>query len=193
MCGSLGRWRDNQQRELPWLAGGAFSALQRVSVTPPTGAGVQMIERFLVGGERDAATVQDAVNRCLGAVGDPGPPLPPDARGALVDAVERFFDLLGDVYGELHPVVRDGHRRYVDQTLAQWQRRLDAAADDIEERALLLAGFHTPIPPPPKRPRGSRDHPGVALAFVVLALLGAGVMLYAVLHGWPMEPFDFAF
>ena len=188
----LGKWRDNQQRELPWLAGAAFSALQRANVKPPAGAGVKTLERFLVGVERDENVVLDAINRCVAAVGDPGPPLPLDARGALVDAVERFFDLLADVYAALHPVVRDGHRRYVDQVLDQWQPRLDAAAADIEDRALRLSGVNRPVGAPAKRPRGSRDRPGVALLFVVLALLGAAVMLYAVLHGWPMEPFDFA-
>ena len=187
----LGRWRDNQQRELPWSAGAAFSALHRVDVPPPSGASVQTLERFLVGGERNPDAVRDAINRCHSALGQPAPPLPPDAQGALVAAVERFFDLLADLYGALHPVVRDGHRRYVDQVLAQWQPRLDAAAAEIDERAEVLAGLHTPWTPPAKRHRGSKDRPGVALAFVVLAVLGAALMLYAVLNGWPMEPFEF--
>ena len=193
VCATLAGWQERGHRELPWLAGPAFSGLGRLSVPAPSGSDAQLLERFLIGAQSDAAQVEAAIQRCFAAAGDTASAYPPDARGALVTAVERFFDLLAEAYAELSTVVRDGHRRYADQTVDQWRPRLDAAAADIAERVAVLLGQVERPKPPVKRPWGSKDRPWVAFGFVVVALLTAGLVLYMVLHGWPMEPFDFAF
>ena len=193
VCAALSGWQERGHRELPWLAGPAFSALGRLSVPAPSGTDAQVLERFLIGAPSDAAQVSGAIQRCSDARDDTPNAYPPDARGALVTAVERFFDLLADAYAELSTVVRDGHRRYADQTIEQWRPRLDAAAADIQERVAVLLGEVERPAPPVKRPWGSKDRPWVAFGFVVVALLTAGLVLFMVLHGWPMEPFDFAF
>ena len=191
VCRTLRRWNEHQQRELPWLAGPGLSALRRTGVTPPPAGDLKTVERFLVGVETDPQAVRAAIDRCVAAAGDPGPPLPPDAIGALDDAVRRFFELLVRAFTELHQSVRTGHRRNADEIIALWQDRLDAAAEDIDERAKVLSGERPVSAPRPKPARGSRDHPGCALAFVVIALLTAAVLVWAVVHGWPAQPVEF--
>jgi hypothetical protein len=192
VCATLRRWIDHQQRELPWLAGPCLSAVHRVGVTPPSGGDLRIVQRFLVGAEADAPTVIEAINRCIAAAGDPGPALPPDAQGALAAAVERFFELLTAAYGQLHAAVRTGHRRDTEKVIAQWQERLDDAADDVDERAQVLSGERPTIAPAPKPSWGNRDRPGCALTFVVVALLTAAALVWGVLSGWPAEPFPFS-
>ena len=99
-------------------------------------------------------------------------------------------ELLVSVYGELHAAVRSGHRRDTDELIARWQPRLDDAADEVDDRAKLLSGQRPP-PVRAKRPWGTRDRPGCALAFVALALVAAAAMVWAVLQGWPAEPVSF--
>ena len=182
------RWRERDHRELPWLAGDIFSAFSAAGVPSPSGRDTHVLGRFLVGAETDVDAVRDAIDRAGSA--PQGPPLPPDARGALVDAVDHAFDELVKLYTALHPVVRDGHRRYVDEVLDDHRSRMDAAVADVHERARVLAGVAQP-PPPPRRRRGPKDRNGVAIAFVLLALFGAMVMVYLVLQGWPLVSYDF--
>lgn len=191
VCQTLRRWNAHQHRELPWLAGPGLSALRRTGVTPPPAGDLKTVERFLVGAETDPQAVMAAVDRCVAEAGERGAPLPPDASGALADAVDRFFDLLVAAFAQLHQPVGAGHRRKVDEIIALWQDRLDEAADDIEERAKVLSGEHRVAAPPPKPAWGSRDRPGCALAFVVIALLTAAVLVWAVMQGWPAQPVDF--
>ena len=181
-------WNDRGQRELPWLAGPAFSALQLLGVTLPRGPDVLVVERFLVGTPTSPERLASALDSCEVAAGGASPGLAPDARGAVVEGTERFFELLAQTYEELHPSVRDGSRRITDEIVALWQRRLDSAADDLHFRATRLV---TPSAPPPRERRkitGRRrraDRPGFALLFVVVALLTAAYMLWMVLQGWP--------
>lgn len=189
VCSKLQLWRDRGQRELPWLAGPAFSALASVSVAPPEGADLTVLKRFLIGMEADAPLVLESIDRCAVEAGPPGPPLPPDARGALVDATDRFFDLLAEAYGSMHTTVRTGHRRYVEDLLAEWQPRLDEAAADIKERADVLQGRRRPAAAPPRKPVPERS--GLAAFFVLLALLGATAVLWLVVQGWPLVPVGF--
>ena len=187
VCRTFEQWRKHSQRELPWLAGPAFSALNVIAVAPPDGEEVRVLERFLVGAETDPGRVRTAIVACSGEALPA--PQPPDARGALVDAVDRFFIELGETYTELHQAIRDGHRRYADDTFAQRQPALDDAADAIEERTLVLRG-RAHVQPPPGRP--VRDRGAFAVVFAALALLTAGVVVWLVLQGWPMQrvPFD---
>ena len=152
-----------------------------------------MVQRFLIGAESDAEAVMAAIDGCVAEAGDPGPPIPPDARGAVADAVDRFFDLLAAAYARMHEPARSGHRRDLDDLVAQWQPRLDEAATDVEERAKVLAGRTPAVPVAAKRPWGTRDRPGCALGFVVVALVTAAALVWAVLHGWPAEPVSFGF
>ena len=186
VCRTFEQWRQHAQRELPWLAGPAFSALASIDVPPPAGADIRVLERFLVGGETDAARVRTAIVACS-AQSLPAPQ-PQDARGALVDAVERFFTELGETYAELHASIRNGHRRYADDTVAQHQAGLDDAAAAIEERTLVLKGLAR-IPPPP--PRTVRDRGSFAVVFAALALATAAVVVWLVLQGWPVQPVPF--
>ena len=191
VCATLRRWTERQQRELPWLAGPALSAVRRAGVTVESGGSLRVVQRFLVGAEADAGAVRGAVHRCLDEAGDAGPPLPPDAAGALAQAVEHFFDLLTTVYAELHEPVRSGHRRDAEDVIARWQSRLDDAADEIDERAKVLTGERSVTAAAPKPGWGNRDRPGCALGFVVVALLTAAVLVWAVMHGWPAQPLEF--
>ena len=186
VCRTFEQWRVRSQRELPWLAGPAFSALSTIDVAPSAGDHVRVLERFLVGAETDAGKIRTAIVTCSG---EPLPaPQPPDARGALVEAVERFFAELGDIYAEMHHSVRDGHRRYADDTIAARQSDLDAAAAAIEERTLVLRGLARVAPPPA---RTVRDRAAFAVVFAALALLTATVVVWLVLQGWPMQPVPF--
>jgi hypothetical protein len=191
VCATLRRWSEHQQRELPWLAGPCLSAVHRAGVTVPSTGHLHVVQRFLVGAEAEPDTVLAAIDHCLAEVGDAGPELPPDARGALAAAVDRFFELLTSAYAQLHHPVRTGHRRDAEDVIALWQPRLDDAADDVDERAKVLTGQRQVAPPPSKPPRGTRDRPGCALVFVVLALLTAFLLVSAVLQGWPAQPVDF--
>ena len=186
VCRTFEQWRQRPQRELPWLAGPAFSALNAIDVPPPAGDDVRTLERFLVGAETDAARVRTAIVSCS-AEGLPAAQ-PPDARGALVDAVERFFAVLGDVYEELHASIRNGHRRYADDTVEQRQDDIDEAAAAIEERTLVLRGL-VHVPAPPARP--VRDRGAFAVVFAALAVAVAAMVVWLVLQGWPMEPLPF--
>jgi len=191
VCAALRSWRQHGQRELPWLAGPVFSALGAASLPAPTGPDVTTLERFLLGVETDPVRVSSAID-AVSAAGADAPTLPPDARGTLVDAVEEFFTTLATVYATVSDTVREGHRRYVDDQIAEAQPRLDAAVALVHERARLLGRVEQPTP---KRrvTRHHRDRNAVAIGFVLLALIGACVMVYAVLMGWPMEPLDFGF
>ena len=186
VCRTFDQWRTHAQRELPWLAGPAFSALAAIEVPPPAGEEVRVLERFLLGAETDAGRVRTAIVACSA---DPlPPPQPPDARGTLVDAVERFFAELADTYAALHHAIREGHRRYANDTVADRQATLDDAAAAIEERTLVLRGMaHVPVPPP----RPVRDRGAFAVVFAALALLTAAVVVWMVLQGWPMAPVPF--
>lgn len=186
VCGTFAQWRQRSQRELPWLAGPAFSALSAIDVSPPAGEDVRTLERFLVGAETDAGRVRTAIAACS-AEGLPSAQ-PPDARGALVDAVERFFGLLAEVYAELNPSVREGHRRYANDTVDRRVDDLDEAAAVIEERTLVLRGrAHVPAPPV----RKVRDRSAFAVVFAALAVAVAAVVVWLVLQGWPMAPVPF--
>ena len=191
VCASLQRWRDKGERELPWLAGPGLSALGRVAAAPRAGTELHVLERFLVGAETDPDRVRIAV-AILEAREEPGIALAPDARGALAAAAARFFDLLGMTYAACHRAVRDGQRRRVDDIVAQWQPQLDAAAEQIEERAQVLTegAAHTPVIPPARR---VPDRGLFAVAFVILALVGAGCVLWLVLQGWPIRSVDLPF
>ena len=191
VCATLRRWHEHQQRELPWLAGPGLSALRRAGVSAPSDGDLRIVQRFLVGAESDAQSVLRAIERCAAEAGDPGPPMPPDARGALADAVDRFFDLLTAAYAQVHVPVRTGHRRDADDVIALWQPRLDDAADDVDERAKVVTGEHAVRSAPAKLAWGSRDRPGCALAFVVVALLVAAGLVWSVMNGWPAEPIPF--
>lgn len=118
--------------------------------------------------------------------------IPPDARGALAAAAARFFDLLGLTYAACHRAVRDGQRRRVDDIVAQWRPQLDAAAAEIEERALVLTEGrgHAQVAAPPRR---VPDRAGFAVVFTILALLGAGAVLWLVQQGWPIKTVDLPF
>ncbi|HVM20703.1 MAG TPA: hypothetical protein VM307_12160 [Egibacteraceae bacterium] len=188
VCDSLATWRRHGQRELPWLAGPVFSSLAHLGVGPPTAPAASIVERFLVGDTVAPADVRDAVAQCIADAGEEGPPLPPDMRGALVDSVERFFDLLAGTYRDLRRPVINGHRRTADDTIDQWRPRLDAAARDVAERADVVAGRVQRTTP---RARGAADRPGVALGFAVVAVVLAAVVLFLVSNGWPMSPVRF--
>lgn len=186
VCRTFDQWRKRSQRELPWLAGPAFSALNAIGVAPPAGEDVRVLERFLLGAETDPVRVRTAIVAC--STEALPAPQPPDARGALVDAVERFFVELGETYSELHHAIRDGHRRYADDTVAARRPALDDAAATIEERTLVLRGMAHVQPPPPRK---VRDHGALAVVFAALALLTAAVVVWMVLQGWPMQPVPF--
>ena len=190
VCAMLRRWNERGQRELPWLAGPALSAVGRAGVVVTPDGSVRVVQRFLVGAEADAGAVLGAIDRCLAEAADAGPALPPDAAGALADAVEHFFDLLTALYAELHDPVRTGHRRDAEDLIARWQPRLDDAADDVDERAKVLTGERRVTTSAPKRAWGTRDRPGCAVGFVVVALLTAAVLVWAVMHGWPAQPLE---
>lgn len=193
VCATLRTWSAQGQGELPWLAGPGLSAVRRAGAAVPFDEDLKVIERFLVGAQADAHIVEAAVDRCAEHAGDPGPALPPDAGGALAEAVEHFFELLTGAYAQLHAPVRGAHRRDADQVLAQWRPRLDEAGDEAQERAKVLTG-ERPVATARRKPaRGSRDRPGCAIAFVGAALLTAAVMVWAVLHGWPAQPVDLPF
>lgn len=191
VCESMQRWRDRNERELPWLAGPGLSALGRVAAAPAAGQELQVLERFLVGAESDPQRVRVAI-AILEAREDRGFVVPPDARGALADAATRFFDLLALAYAACHRAVRDGQRRRVDDIVAQWRPQLDAAAREIEERALVLieGPAHTKVVPPARR---VPDRGAFAVVFVILALLGAGGVLWLVQQGWPIKTVDLPF
>lgn len=186
VCATFAQWRQHSQRELPWLAGPAFSALNAIDVPPPAGDQVRVLERFLVGAETDPGRVRTAIVACSGETLPA--PQPPDARGALVDAVDRFFGELTQTYDELHQAIRDGHRRYADDTVAARQPALDAAADAIEDRSLVLRGLAHVAPPPARK---VRDRGAFAVVFAALALMTAAVVVWLVLQGWPMQPVPF--
>ena len=189
VCRTFAQWRSRSQRELPWLAGPAFSALGAVAIPPPAGEDVRVVERFLLGAETDPQRVRASIEACKADAEEPVAQ-PPDARGALLAAVERFFDVLGETYAQLHRPVRDGHRRYVDEAVSERQPALDLAASDIRERTLVLRGRAPVVAPPPRR---VPDRAGLALGFVLLALLTAATIVWLVLQGWPMEPVPFDF
>lgn len=147
-----------------------------------------VVERFLIGAETRPEHVEDAVVALELEGLRPEPPLPPDARGVLLDAVDRYYALLGDAYGEVSAEVQLGHRRTTDTLLEQWQVRLDQAADEIEERVLVLVGTPRAAPAPARR--RVRDHAGLALGFVLIALGLAATVIWLVLQGWPMQPVD---
>lgn len=173
---------------MPWLAGPLFTALAPLKVAPPSGSDVTAVERFLIGAQTQPGHVDDAIVALELEGIRPEPALPPDARGVLLDAVDRYYALLGDAYGEVSDEVQAGHRRTVETLLQQWQVRLDEAAGEIEERVLVLVGTPRPAPAAPRR--RVRDHPGLALAFVVVALGMATAVMWLVLQGWPMQPVD---
>lgn len=153
---------------------------------PPRPA-VRTVGRFLVGAETDADAVLDAVDRCIALAGDEGPPLPPDARGVLIDATDRFFDLLSEAYGDVHTAVRRDDPGAADRAVDRWQIELRGAAEDVDDRAAVLRGLR---PTPANGPRDGRspaDHPGLAMAFVALAIVTAAVVMWLVLHGWPAQ------
>ena len=191
MCAALRRWRDHQQRELPWLAGGFLSAVGRAGVSVASTPDLRAVQRFLVGAEADADAVGAAINGCLDAAGEPGPAVAPDARGALVQASDHYLELLTTAYTQLHQPVRTGHRRDADDVVRLWQTRLDDAADAVDERAKVLTGERPTTAVPRKPARGTRDRPGCALGFVAIALLAAAALVWAVLNGWPVEPLPF--
>ena len=191
VCRTTARWRDRGQRELPWLAGPCLSALRKVDVAPPKGSDVMLVQRFLVGAETEPAPVAEAVQRCRAQRGDQAPPLPPDARGALVDAVEHFFNTLVAAYGQAHEGARSGHRRDVDQALASWQERLDQAAEEVDDRTQVLLGLRAARSAPTRRRRRHPDRPAFATGFVLIALLTALVVMWLVLQGWPAQPVSF--
>lgn len=185
---TLQRWRERGDRELPWLAGPAFTALGKLRMTPPHGEDVTAIERFLIGAETDQARVSEAI-AALGSA-SVTVSLPPDFRGALVESVDRFFELLGEAYGAISDEVLAGHRRTVDTLADQWQERLDEAAHDIQDRIHVLIGARRPAASG-RKPRRHPDRVGVAVAFVVIALAVATTVLWMVLQGWPMQSIDF--
>lgn len=184
------RWGERGDRELPWLAGPAFSVLGALSVTIAADEDARVLERFLAGAPSDPAQVRRAVAAEL-STEPTTEAVPPDARGAVIDAAERFFNLLGQAYTALHEPVREAHRRYADEVVEAWRPRLDVAAQQLDERVQTLLGRPQPVvaatsnlvPPPPRR---ARDHPGFAVVFVTLAVTTAVVMLWLVLQGWPM-------
>ena len=187
VCQTLQRWRERGDRELPWLAGPAFTALGTLGLPPPDGEDVTTVERFLVGAETDPAHLTDAITALDGL--SVSVSLPPDFRGALVDAVDRFYEVLSQAYAALHPEVVAGHRRSVDDVVERWGPRLDEAAHDISERIQVLSGTpRTPAGRPRRRPP---DRAGVATAFVLIALLVAATVIWMVMQGWPMESVDF--
>ena len=189
ICRTFAQWQNRSQRELPWLAGPAFSALGAVAIPPPAGEDVRVLERFLLGAETDPQRVRSAIALCRADV-QVAPPQPPDARGALVAAVERFFSILSETYAQMHRPIRDGHRRYLDDAVEERQSALDLAASDIRERTLVLQGRSPAVKPPPRR---VPDRAGLALGFVLLALLTAATVVWLVLQGWPMTPVPFDF
>ena len=184
-------WRERGERELPWLAGPGLSALGRVAAAPAGGTELQVLERFLVGGETDPERVHIALAILEVREDRSLPEVPPDARGALAASAARFFDLLGMAYAACHRAVRDGQRRRVDDIVAQWQPQLDSAAAVIDERAQVLTGRppHVAVP----APRFVPDRLGLAVGFAVLAVLSAGAVLWLVLQGWPMKSVDLPF
>lgn len=173
------------------MSGPYFSAVDSLGVTPPRLDQAKLLERFLIGVETDPEVVLDAIDGCAAAAGPPGPPPAPDARGALLNAAQGFFELLETAYSELHPLVRDERRRQTEDAVARWQDRLEAAAADVAERAQLLAGLRVRAASVPRPGRRSRDRPALAVAFVIVALLLAGSVLWLVQHGWPIEPVTF--
>ena len=192
VCASMQHWRDRRERELPWLAGPGLSALSRIAAAPAGGTELQVLERFLVGAETDPDRVRVAIAILEVREDRQEPPVPPDARGALVEAASRFFHLLGLAYAACHRPVRDGHRMRVDDVVAQWQPQLDSAAAVITERARVLTGetAHVPVAPPR---RVVHDRLPLAMGFAVVALLTAGAVIWMVLQGWPMKPVDLPF
>ena len=191
VCASLRQWQERGERELPWLAGAGLSALGRVAAAPTGGTELQVLERFLVGGETDPERVRIALAILEVREDRDLPALPPDARGGLAAAVARFFEVLGLAYAACHRAVRDGHRRRVDEIVAQWQPQLDSAAAVINERAQVLTGRtpHVAVP----APRFVPDRLGLAVGYAVLAVLGASAVLWLVLQGWPMKTVDVPF
>ena len=193
MCATFTRWRRYEQRELPWLAGPGLSALAELEVVPEGDDDLRVVQRFLVGGDADPTGVDLAIEHDAHAQPSTGT-VPPDARAALVACVERFFALLADAYAELHPGVRDGRRRDVDDLCERWQARLDEAAAQIEERGRVVRGLRRPevasSHPPPER-RRRRDRPAATIVFLIIAFTAAAMMLYSVLQGWPVGPLPF--
>lgn len=188
VCEALALWRSRGHDELPWLASPGLSVLADLGVTGPAGADLQVLERFLLGAESDADQVLASIDRAVADAGPSAAAPPPDARGALVDVTERFFDLLDEGYREISGAVRRRHRGEVDGLISAWQPRLDEAAADIEARAEVLRQGRPRAAPSPKP---VKERAALAAGFVVLALLTAGVMLWLVLQGWPMEPVSF--
>lgn len=174
---------------MPWLAGGGLSALAALGVAPPAGHDVQVLQRFLVGAEVDPRAVVLAVEQAA-ASPPTAPQVPPDARGALLHTVERFFALLAEAYGDLHGPAATGDRATFDQRSEMWRERLDDAARHLEERGRVVRGEHQPAAATARR-RRRQDHAGLAILYVALALTIAALMLWAVAHGWPVESVDF--
>jgi hypothetical protein len=194
VCATFTRWRMYDQRELPWLAGPGLSALAELEVIPEADDDLRVVQRFLVGGDADPARDALPIEHDAASATSTGT-VPPDARAALVSCVERYFALLEEAYGELHPAVRDGRRRDVDALCERWQERLDEAADQIEERGRVVRGLRRPevaaAHPAPQRRHRRFDRPAATAIFLILAFTAAGMMLYAVLQGWPMAPLPF--
>lgn len=190
MCATFAAWRAAGHRDIPWLAGPGLSALAELDVPPPSGEDVQVLQRFLVGADADPRSVNLAVDHDAAETLDT-PEVPPDARAALVASVERFFALLVAAYAELRHAVVTDDREGVDTLAVQWQTRLDDAAQQIEERGRVVRGLRQPAATTPTAPRKRRDHAGLAIVFVAMALTIAALMLWAVSHGWPVESVDF--
>ena len=187
VCAVLQRWRERGDGELPWLAGPAFTAMGTLGLPPPDGEHVTTVERFLIGAETDPSRLTQA----MAALADLSVTvtLPPDFRGALVESVDRFYEVLAEAYAALHDEVLAGHRRSVEDLIEQWQPQIDDAAHDISERIQVLSGTpRTNIGPPRRR---QSDRAGVAMAFVMIALLVAATVMWMVMQGWPMESVDF--
>jgi hypothetical protein len=153
---------------------------------------LQVLQRFLVGAATDAEAVRGVLARRSDAMARPVARAPSDAASALIDSVARFFTVLGDAYEALRPVLAAGDRDDVEQVVASWQPRLDNAAAAINQRVRALTSPPPPTIPLPA-PRRVPDRSWLALLFIILALLGAGAVLWAVQRGWPMTPVDLPF